>query len=81
MYKYDDMKSSHFSVTSDLVSGCFNVDTGRFTLRESEVKAVYRGNLVPIIVAEIHGYLEMNITGKFLDLFTISCGHLPMIDF
>ena len=42
MYKYDDMKSSHFSVTSDLVSGCFGVDIGRFALRESEVKAVYR---------------------------------------
>ena len=41
-YHYDDMKSSRFSVTSDLVSGCFNVGVGRFTLRESEVKAVYR---------------------------------------
>ena len=42
MYKYDDMKSSHFSVTSDLVSGCFGVDIGRFALRESKVKAMYR---------------------------------------
>ena len=42
MYEYDDMKSSRFSVTSDLVSGCFNVGIGRFMLRESESNAVYR---------------------------------------
>ena len=41
VYKYDNMKS-RFSVSSDLVSGCFNVDTGRFTLRESEVNALNR---------------------------------------